>query len=89
MNTLITLAAVGDKPDGLPATVTQNLDKALSLLAWLVTAAAVAGLLIVGSRMAISLRSGEGDEHLSQFATVLGACIIGATAGPIVQFLMV
>ena len=35
MNTLITLAAVGDKPDGLPATVTQNLDKAPSLLAWL------------------------------------------------------
>jgi hypothetical protein len=66
--------------------VTGPLDKVLGYMAWFVTVAAVAGLLMIGSRMAISLRSGEGQEHLTQFAVVMGACIIGATAGPIVAF---
>ncbi|MFF4168557.1 hypothetical protein [Streptomyces sp. NPDC001744] len=70
------------------ANVTGPLNQILGYLAWLVTAAGVLGVLIVGSRMAISLRSGSGDEHLTQFAVVMGACIIGATAGPIVQFLL-
>ena len=73
---------------GPPGTVTYELNYVLNILAWLVTAAGVCGVLLVGSRMAISLRSGEGDEHLTQFAMVMGACIIGATAGPIVDFVM-
>ncbi|EMF54989.1 MULTISPECIES: hypothetical protein [Streptomyces] len=73
---------------GPPAAVTNQLNYVLNILAWLVTAAGVCGLLLVGSRMAVSLRSGEGDEHLSQFAMVLGACVIGATAGPIVAFVL-
>ncbi|MFJ8017570.1 hypothetical protein [Streptomyces sp. NPDC096339] len=70
------------------ANVTDPLNQVLSWMAWLVSAAGVMGVLIVGSRMAIALRSGNGDEHLTQLATVLGACIIGATAGPIVAFLL-
>ncbi|MEU9214592.1 hypothetical protein AB0D27_43735 [Streptomyces sp. NPDC048415] len=66
--------------------VTGPLDQVLGYMAWFVTVAAVAGLMIIGSRMAIALRSGEGEEHLSQFALVMGACVIGATAGPIVSF---
>ncbi|KIF01414.1 hypothetical protein PL81_35575 [Streptomyces sp. RSD-27] len=68
--------------------VTGPLDQLLGWMAWLVSAAGILGVLIVGSRMAIALRSGNGDEHLTQLATVLGACIIGATAGPIVTFLL-
>ncbi|BBC35815.1 hypothetical protein SGFS_071090 [Streptomyces graminofaciens] len=79
------LAAVGDGPSGK---VTGPLNDVLGYLAWIVTAAGVAGLLMVGTRMAISVRSGEGEEHLSQFLTVMGACVIGATAGPIVSFVM-
>jgi len=66
--------------------VTGPLNEVLGYMAWFVTVAAVAGLLIIGTRMAISLRSGEGQEHLTQFAVVMGACVIGATAGPIVSF---
>jgi len=62
--------------------VTGALDQVLGYMAWFVTVAAVAGLLIIGSRMAIALRSGEGAEHLTQFAVVMGACVIGAMAGP-------
>ncbi|WP_411081841.1 hypothetical protein [Streptomyces sp. cmx-18-6] len=68
--------------------VTGPLNQILGYLAWLVSAAGVLGVLIVGSRMAIALRSGGGDEHLTQFAVVMGACIIGATAGPLVEFLL-
>ncbi|OEU96570.1 hypothetical protein [Streptomyces oceani] len=73
---------------GPPAEVTDELNKILGWMAWFASAAGVMGLLIVGMRMAISLRQGEGQEHLVQFATVLGACIIASTAGPIVQFLL-
>lgn len=68
--------------------VTKELDKVLGYIAWLVTAAGVAGLMIVGSRMALSVKTGEFEEHLSQFLMVLGACVIGATAGPIVGFVL-
>ncbi|MER6212960.1 hypothetical protein ABT213_02760 [Streptomyces sp. NPDC001674] len=70
------------------ANVTDPLDRILGWMAWLVSAAGILGVLIVGSRMAMALRSGTGDEHLTQLATVLGACVIGATAGPIVAFLL-
>ncbi|WP_307835116.1 hypothetical protein [Streptomyces adelaidensis] len=83
-----TLYAAATALAGPPAVVTNELDYVLNILAWLVTAAGVCGLLLVGSRMAISLKAGEGDEHLSQFAIVLGACVIGATAGPIVGFVL-
>ncbi|WP_233636483.1 MULTISPECIES: hypothetical protein [Streptomyces] len=68
--------------------VTGPLNTILSYLAWLVSAAGILGILIIGSRMAIALRSGSGDEHLTQFAVVMGACVIGATAGPLVEFLL-
>jgi hypothetical protein len=83
-----TLYATATTLAGPPAVVTDQLNYVLDILAWLVTAAGVCGLLLVGSRMAVSLRAGEGDEHLSQFAMVMGACVIGATAGPIVAFVL-
>jgi hypothetical protein len=68
--------------------VTADLLYVLNLLAWLVTAAAVAGLILVGSRMAIAVRTGDVEEHLREFLMVMGACVIGATAGPLVGFLL-
>ncbi|MGW7277390.1 hypothetical protein ACWGIV_03560 [Streptomyces sp. NPDC054844] len=72
----------------MSANVTGPLDKILEYIAWLVSAAAVCGLLIIGTRMAIALRSGQGEEHLVQFALVMAACIIGVCAGPVVDFLL-
>ncbi|MFE4702064.1 hypothetical protein ACFRIC_33850 [Streptomyces sp. NPDC056738] len=85
MTALHTLAAT---PLAVDAKVTGQLDYVLGIIAWLVTAAGVAGLMMVGSRMALAVKSGEFEEHLSQFLMVLGACVIGATAGPIVGFVL-
>ncbi|MEU1200693.1 hypothetical protein ABZ446_31365 [Streptomyces sp. NPDC005813] len=81
-------ALTGTLAAGPPTGVTKELDFVLNLIAWLVTAAGVAGLLIVGSRMALAVKTGDGDEHMSQFLMVMGACVIGATAGPIVGFVI-
>ncbi|MFE2304075.1 hypothetical protein ACFXAW_38460 [Streptomyces sp. NPDC059445] len=85
MTALHTFAAT---PLAVDAKVTGQLDYVLGIIAWLVTAAGVAGLMMVGSRMALAVKSGEFEEHLSQFLMVLGACVIGATAGPIVGFVL-
>ncbi|MCN9241337.1 hypothetical protein NGF19_11140 [Streptomyces sp. RY43-2] len=81
------LLMVAADPDYTPPTsVTGKLDDVLGYIAWLVTAAGVAGVLIVGSRMAIALKTGDAEEHLREYLIVMGACVIGACAGPIVQF---
>ncbi|MFD7548340.1 hypothetical protein [Streptomyces sp. NPDC059816] len=70
---------------GPPASVTGPLNDVLGMVAWVATAAGVMGVLIVGMRMAISLRHGDGQEHLVQFSVVMGACILAASAGPLVS----
>ncbi|WP_413102877.1 hypothetical protein [Streptomyces sp. Inha503] len=69
-------------PDGLASAV----DTVLGVLAWAGTAAGVAGILITGVMMAMSVKRGEGSEHLSRLGMVLGGCVLVATAGPIVTF---
>ncbi|BFU43969.1 hypothetical protein [Krasilnikovia sp. MM14-A1004] len=62
----------------------------LNLLAWCVTAAAVAGLIVTGMNMALQMRRGEPgefSEHWRGFLYVGAACLVGATAGPVVSFL--
>lgn len=62
----------------------------LEILGWCASAAGVAGLIIIGTQMALQLRRGEmgeGAAHMRSLSIVLGACVIAATAGPIVSFL--
>lgn len=82
------LAAV-DVPDPkgkAPGDLTEKVDTVLSLLAWAGTAAGVAGVLITGTMMAVSMKRGESSEHMSRLGMVLGGCILVATAGPVVEF---
>uniref|UniRef100_UPI0004C23524 hypothetical protein n=1 Tax=Streptomyces sp. NRRL S-813 TaxID=1463919 RepID=UPI0004C23524 len=63
----------------------------LGYLAWTLTAAAIAGLIIIGIKLALQLRRGlmgEGTAHFQAMAAVLGACILGVSAGPIVEFVV-
>ncbi|MGX1117293.1 hypothetical protein RKD37_002656 [Streptomyces ambofaciens] len=63
----------------------------LGNLAWLVTAAAVAGVIFIGIQMAMRLRAGEMGEGATYFrgvVIILGSCILCATAGPLVNFVI-
>ncbi|WP_314411274.1 hypothetical protein [Streptomyces sp. DSM 40484] len=63
----------------------------LGYLAWTVTAAAVGGIMVVGIQMALQLRRGEMGEGATYFrglAIVVGACVLGLTAGPLVEFVI-
>jgi hypothetical protein len=59
----------------------------LDIIAWSATAACVAGVLITAALMAISHHRGTGSEHFGALGKVLTACVLVATAGPIVQWL--
>ncbi|RSM62130.1 hypothetical protein DMB66_22700 [Actinoplanes sp. ATCC 53533] len=64
--------------------------KLLNLLAWAVSAAAVAGLIIVGANLGLQLRRGEPgefSEHWRGIVLIGISCIVGLTAGPIMEFL--
>lgn len=63
----------------------------LELLGWCVTAAAVAGVMIIGMQMALQLRYGEmgaGATHFRGLVIIMGSCILGISAGPLVQFVI-
>ncbi|MEV6317819.1 hypothetical protein [Streptomyces sp. NPDC051776] len=62
----------------------------LGILAWIASAAGVGGVITVGIRMALQLHRGsfDGDhQHIRHLLIILGACVLAATAGPLVQFL--
>ncbi|WAZ25696.1 hypothetical protein STRCI_007207 [Streptomyces cinnabarinus] len=71
-----------DAPDQLK----DKVNTVLGIAAWAGTAAGVAGVLITGAMMAISLKRGESSEHMSRLGMVLGGCVLVATAGPLVSF---
>ncbi|MEU3255669.1 hypothetical protein [Streptomyces sp. NPDC006997] len=63
----------------------------LGYLTWIVSAASVGGLLVVGIQMAMQLRRGEMGEGATYFRggfIVISACVLGTTAGPIVNFVL-
>lgn len=69
------------QPPGTQAFVTL-----LSWLGWGVSAACVAGVLIVAAMMAVKHNRGEGGgEHMGKLGWVLAAAVIGSAAGPLVS----
>ncbi|WP_371577813.1 hypothetical protein [Streptomyces sp. NBC_01314] len=85
-NVFLADGGVPDPTKDAPPELTAKVDTVLGLVAWVGTAAGVAGVLITGAMMAISMRRGEGSEHMGRLGMVLGGCVLVATAGPIVNF---
>ncbi|WP_406278401.1 hypothetical protein OHT93_37055 [Streptomyces sp. NBC_00191] len=79
-------AAVPSPGRKAPPELTGKVDTVLGIAAWAGTAAGVAGVLITGAMMAISLKRGESSEHMGRLGMVLGGCVLVATAGPLVGF---
>ncbi|MFJ6742941.1 hypothetical protein ACIQOU_29120 [Streptomyces sp. NPDC091279] len=63
----------------------------LGYLMWGVSAAAVAGVIIIGTQLALQLRRGEPGEGATYFRGlffVLGGCVVAISAFSIVDFLI-
>ncbi|MFJ6464632.1 hypothetical protein ACIQM0_26990 [Streptomyces sp. NPDC091387] len=69
-----------------PEALTDKVNTVLGIAAWAGTAAGVAGVLITGAMMAVSVKRGESSEHMSRLGMVLGGCVLVATAGPLISF---
>jgi hypothetical protein len=78
--------AVPQPQSDAPDQLTGKVNTVLGIAAWAGTAAGVAGVLITGAMMAISVKRGESSEHMSRLGMVLGGCVLVATAGPLIQF---
>ncbi|MEN8649743.1 hypothetical protein ABCR94_03565 [Streptomyces sp. 21So2-11] len=74
----------GVKPPGFG-----KLTKILQWVAWIVLGLCVMGIFVVAGKMAISHQRGQGGEHATGLAYVLGACILVGTASALVTALVV
>lgn len=82
------LAADINVPASVQPPGTAGLLTVLSWGAWIVTLVCIAGIFAVAAKMALSHRRGEGSEAVGQLGWVMGACVLIAAAGPIVNLLV-
>ena len=67
---------------------TAGLMTVMGWVAWGVTFLCIIGVFLVAGKMAFSHRRGEGSEAVGQLGWVMGACVLVAAAGPIVNVLV-
>ncbi|RSM96374.1 hypothetical protein DMH25_31760 [Streptomyces sp. WAC 01325] len=82
----IYLAAVPTPGRKAPEQLVKKVDVVLGIAGWIGTAAGVAGVIVTGAMMAISMKRGESSEHMSRLGMVLCGCVLVAAAGPLVGF---
>ena len=75
-------------PESVQPPGTEGLLTVLGWGAWIVTLVCIAGIFAVAAKMAFSHRRGEGSEAVGQLGWVMGACVLIASAGPIVNVLI-
>ena len=71
------------RPDGM-----EGVDTGLGYLAWGLTIACVIGVIVTAILMALQHKHGEGGKHAGSLGWVMGAAIIGSSAGPLVTALL-
>jgi len=85
-DTLI-LADISPPNSGQPPG-TAGLMTVMGWVSWGVTFLCIIGIFFVAGKMAFSHRRGEGSEAVGQLGWVMGACVLIAAAGPIVNVLI-
>ncbi len=71
----------------VPSALSDRVHLLMDIVAWTATSACVAGIAVVATMMAIQHHRGMGGQHWAGLGYVLAACVLIATAGPLVQFL--
>jgi hypothetical protein len=75
-------------PSSVQPPGTEGLMTVMGWVSWGVTFLCIIGIFFVAGKMAFSHRRGEGSEAVGQLGWVIGACVLIAAAGPIVNVLI-
>jgi hypothetical protein len=75
-------------PNSVQPPGTAGLMTVMAWVSWGVTFLCIIGIFFVAGKMAFSHRRGEGSEAVGQLGWVMGACVLIAAAGPIVNVLI-
>ena len=75
-------------PNSVQPPGTAGLMTVMGWVSWGVTFLCIIGIFLVAGKMAFSHRRGEGSEAVGQLGWVMGACVLIAAAGPIVNVLI-
>jgi peptidoglycan/LPS O-acetylase OafA/YrhL len=82
------LAGVPNPGAGTPPPGAAGLLKILKWAAWVVSGLCVFGVFAVAGRMAVMHNRGEGGQHMTGIAYVLGACVLVGAASALVGSLV-
>lgn len=92
MTTLLATApevlAVLDPGEGAPPPGAEGIVTIVQWVAWVVLAACVVGVLLVGARMAVAHRRGEGASYAAELGLVLGAAVLVSSASALIAALV-
>ncbi|MGY1638775.1 hypothetical protein ACI78V_19175 [Geodermatophilus sp. SYSU D00742] len=80
--------AVVDPGQGVAPPGSEGIVTIVQWVAWTVLAVCVVGVLLVGARMALAHRRGEGAEHAVSLAYVLGGAVLAGSASALVAALV-
>ncbi|MGY1634284.1 hypothetical protein ACI784_21505 [Geodermatophilus sp. SYSU D01186] len=80
--------AVVDPGQGVAPPGSEGIVTIVQWVAWTVLAVCVVGVLLVGARMALAHRRGEGAEHAVSLAYVLGGAVLAGSASGLVAALV-
>ena len=84
----VILAANITPPGSVQPPGTAGLMTVMGWVSWGVTFLCIIGIFFVAGKMAFSHRRGEGSEAVGQLGWVMGACVLIAAAGPVVNVLI-
>jgi hypothetical protein len=92
MTTLLTTApevlAVLEHGEGVPPPGAEGIVTIVQWVAWVVLAVCVVGVLLVGARMAVAHRRGEGAGYATELGFVLGAAVLVSSASALIAALV-
>jgi hypothetical protein len=80
--------AVPDPEPVPPPGIAEKVNTILGFILYLVIAACVVGVMIVGAKLALAHRRGELHDHLAGLMAVGAGCVLAGGASGLVNFLM-
>ena len=82
------VSAVPDPGNGTPPPGFEKFQQVMGWVKWLALGVAVIGIMIIGAKLAIESRRGEGGAHLGALGTAMAGVIVISGAASLVGFLV-